>query len=977
MAASSSSSPVTWDKYSLSINGERLFVFAGEFHYLRLPVPELWLDVFQKLKANGFNAISVYFFWNYHSASEGIYDFESGAHNIQRLFDYAKETGIYIIARPGPYANGELSAGGFALWAANGLLGRERTSDSQYYNLWSPWMTEIGKIIAANQITEGGPVILVQHENELQETTHSANNTLVLYMEQILKVLADAGIVVPSTHNEKGMRSVSWSTDYENVGGAVNIYGLDSYPGGLSCTNPNAGFDLIRTYYQWFQNYSYTQPEFLPEFEGGYFTPWGDVFYDDCSSMLLPEYADVFYKNNIGSRITLQSLYMTYGGTNWGHIAAPVVYTSYDYNAPLRETREIRDKLKQTKLLGLFTRVSSDLLQTDMMGNGTGYTTGADIFTWALRNPETNAGFYVVAQEDSSSVTDVVFDLEVETSTGPVKISNIELSGRQSKIIATDYKVGDTTLLYCSTDILTYATLDVDVLVLYLNEGQTGTFVLARSSSGLKYIVYGNSTVTTSQSSHGTVYTYTQGKGVSAIKFSNGYLVYLLDKYTAWNFFAPSLVSSPIVKPDEHLFVIGPYLVREASIKDHTLELRGDNENTTSIEIYHGNPSISTITWNNKPLPTTRTAYGSLIGTIPGTEHISISLPKLTSWKSHNTIPEIDPNYDDSNWVVCDKKTTFNSIPPMSFPVLYSGDYGYHAGPKIYRGRFGNTNATGVNITAQNGYAAGWSAWLNGKYVGGEPGDPSMEATSAVLKFDSSNLKQDDTENVLTVLVDYTGHDEDNVRPTGAQNPRGLLGAVFQGPTSTDFTSWKIQGNAGGEKNIDPLRGPMNEGGLYGERLGWHLPGFKPSTESGWDDKSPSDGVHGASGRFYLTEFTFDLGANSHTLDVPIGIRLNASSTSGPAVVYVWLNGYKFAHYLPHIGPQTVFPFQPGILNIQGSDGRERTNTLAICIWAMTGQSVALDVVELVVYGKYVSSFNFGRDWRYLQPGWKDRSEYA
>ena len=126
----------------------------------------------------------------------------------------------------------------------------------------------------------------------------------------------------------------------------------------------------------------------------------------------------MFYKNNIGSRVTLQSLYMTYGGTNWGHIAAPVVYTSYDYDAPLRETREIRDKLKQTKLLGLFTRVSTDLLQTEMLGNGTGYTTGADIFTWALRNPETNAGFYVVAQDDSSSTTDVVFDLEVETSAG-------------------------------------------------------------------------------------------------------------------------------------------------------------------------------------------------------------------------------------------------------------------------------------------------------------------------------------------------------------------------------------------------------------------------------------------------------------------------------------------------------------------------------------------------------------------------------
>lgn len=49
---------VEWDSYSLIINNERIFIFGGEFHYLRLPVPELWLDVFQKLRANGFNAVS-------------------------------------------------------------------------------------------------------------------------------------------------------------------------------------------------------------------------------------------------------------------------------------------------------------------------------------------------------------------------------------------------------------------------------------------------------------------------------------------------------------------------------------------------------------------------------------------------------------------------------------------------------------------------------------------------------------------------------------------------------------------------------------------------------------------------------------------------------------------------------------------------------------------------------------------------------
>lgn len=164
-----------------------------------------------------------------------------------------------------------------------------------------------------------------QVENELQETVHEKNHTLVVYMEQLKKAYRDAGLVVPFMHNEKGMRSMSWSTDYQDVGGSVNLYGLDSYPGGQSCTNPNTGFRLVRNYHEWFANYSSTQPGFQPEFQAGWFSPWGGTFYDECPINSDPSFADVYYKNNVGQRVTLLNLYMGFGGTNWGHSAAPVV----------------------------------------------------------------------------------------------------------------------------------------------------------------------------------------------------------------------------------------------------------------------------------------------------------------------------------------------------------------------------------------------------------------------------------------------------------------------------------------------------------------------------------------------------------------------------------------------------------------------------------------------------------------------------
>lgn len=179
------------------------------------------------------NTVSIYFFWSYHSASKGTYDFTTPGKDIQYLFDAAKEAGLYVIARPGPYMNAETSGGGFALWTSDGSGGNYRTSDETYRKAWSEWIAEIGPIIAKNQITNGGPVILTQVENELTQSKYDPNNTLVIYMEQIKKAFKEAGLIVPTTHNEKGFRGKSWSTDYNNVGGAVDIYGLDSYAGGL------------------------------------------------------------------------------------------------------------------------------------------------------------------------------------------------------------------------------------------------------------------------------------------------------------------------------------------------------------------------------------------------------------------------------------------------------------------------------------------------------------------------------------------------------------------------------------------------------------------------------------------------------------------------------------------------------------------------------------------------------------------------
>jgi beta-galactosidase len=95
-----------------------------------LPVPSLWIDVFQKVKALGFNCVSFYVDWNLLEGKPGQYSAE-GIFALEPFFDAAKEAGIYLLARPGPYINAEASGGGFPGWLqrVNGTL---RTSDEAY-----------------------------------------------------------------------------------------------------------------------------------------------------------------------------------------------------------------------------------------------------------------------------------------------------------------------------------------------------------------------------------------------------------------------------------------------------------------------------------------------------------------------------------------------------------------------------------------------------------------------------------------------------------------------------------------------------------------------------------------------------------------------------------------------------------------------------------------------------------------------------
>ncbi|CAA9960047.1 beta-galactosidase B [Pyrenophora teres f. maculata] len=964
---------VQWDHYSFKVNGKRLFVFSGEIHYWRIPVYEVWEDLLEKIKAAGFTAFAFYGNWAYHSANNQTLDFESGAHDFSKLFEIAHRVGLYVITRPGPYVNAEANAGGFPLWLTTGAYGKLRDDDPRYLQALDPYFSKFSELTSKHLVTNGGNALVYQIENEYGEqwknrTKKIFNDVAARYMQALEDSARSNGIEIPLIHNDPNMNTKSWSKDYApGVVGNVDIAGLDSYPSCWSCnlaectgTNGKYVAYQVVNYYDHFKEVSPTQPSFFPEFQGGSYNPWGGPE-GGCPGDIGADFANLFYRNLISQRVTAVSLYMMFGGTNWGAIAAPVTATSYDYSSPISENREIGAKFHETKNLAMFTRVADDLTITDRLGNSSSYTTNSAVTASELRNPITKAAFYVTIHSVSSSSTTESFKLHVSTSVGNLTIpqhsGSIVLNGHQSKIISTDFAMGNKTLTYSTAEILTYALIDFNpVVVLSTGVGESVEFHVKGATKGSLASSGSTSNATFRVEAGGVTTNIERVYGMSVYQFDNGVKVVVADKPTAYLFWAPNLSNDPFAPVDQSVLVQGPYLVRATALDGDVLALKGDVKNSTTIEVFV-HETAHTLSWNGKKLETLRTPYGSLkahVSAFDGT----IPLPSLNDWKVNEGLPEKMPEYDDSGaaWVVANHTTTPNPTKPDTLPVLYVDEYGFHNSFHLFRGYF-EGSAKGAQLSVQGGLAFGWSAWLNGDLVGSWLGNTTLGVGNMTLSFANATVHANDT-NVLLIAQDNTGHDLRG----GATNPRGILRATLDG---ADFTSWKIAGEAGGEDiQLDPVRGPLAEGGLTAERLGWHLPGF---SDGNWASASPSTGFSGADIKFYRTTFPLDVPKD---VDASFAFILNAT---GPKTVRVQLfvNGYQYARFNPYVGNEIKFPIPPGILNYAGD------NVIGLSVWAQKDDGAKIDVQFVQEYA-VESSWSSRFDSEYLRPKWtEERLAYA
>ncbi|MES2337208.1 MAG: beta-galactosidase [Pseudomonadota bacterium] len=929
---------VSYDARSLMIDGKRTIIWSSEMHAFRLPSPDLWRDVLQKMKASGFNTVAFYFDWGFHSPKQGVYDF-SGIRDIDRLLTMAEEEGLYVMTRAGPYVNAELTRGGFPGWLVNQRV-RARTDDPEYLAAADEWLTKVNAIIARHQINGDGKgnrgnVILHQIENELALTTPAQRR----YMDHLYAKARADGITVPIFHNDQG-RNGYWvppgTTVPKTVEGPADLYAFDGYPGG-TCT---VGGKPTRSsaapdwgYYgtggaRGGASASPDTPGFLAEFGGGWFDYWGSNGGYECNAIQRGKrFQRVFYGTNLANGIGIQSFYMGFGGTSWGWLPAPVVFTSYDYGAAISETREVRPKAEELKQLGGLIQAVPDL--AGMIPAGPVQISSDRIQVYHNRNPETDARFLMVTHKPSNGTSADRFTVTADLPDGRYTLP-MQLNGFDAKWLVAGVNLGGQRLVYSTSELQTAVRQDGrDIALVYGRAGEAGETVLRYASAPKVTVLDGGATSAFANGDLKLSYTH---RGLTRVRITGGgrpdLLLLIGDEAEGAKFW----------KQGDAL-VRGPALLRRGVTKGGTLALTGDTRAAEPIEVWAPS-AIRALTWNGAKLATTRSTSGTLVGQLAGPAEIA--LPALTGWRTAAGSPETAPGFDDSAWAKIDNRS-YASITarPDGQPNMSMDAYGFHEGDVWYRGRFtGSADAQALRLYYGAGGSGMVQAFLDGRLIGQDElahGLP-RPITTGVANFALPDAARAPGEHVLSVMVRNNGHNWDLDSDDFHKEARGLVSASIEpaaGPSFAVPIAWRIQGRAGGEDITDPVRGVPNVGGQYGERMGWHLPGFD---DRAWKPATPA----AAGTTWYRTQFDLNVPKGQ---DATIGVAFGDTTKPRSAAQYrvlIFVNGWQMGQFIAHIGPQRVFPVPEGILNHRGR------NSIALAVTSDGAPGNTLEDVKLV-----------------------------
>jgi len=301
------------------VDGCRIQIFSGELHYFRVPRP-YWQDRLAKAKAMGLNTICTYMPWNLHEPRPGEFDFDGdgGMLDVAAFIRMAGEMGLWVMLRPGPYICAEWDFGGLPGWLLTDRDVRVRCSDKKYLAAVERYITRVGQELAPLTCGNGGPIGMVQVENEYGSFANDR-----AYLRRLRQLLTDAGL---------GTGTVYFTSD----GAQSDMLSAGTLEGTLVTANFGSKAEACLTTLRQFRPH---QPIMCGEFWCGWFDQWGKPRQGNDDPTVLDTDIRWMVENNASF-----SIYMFHGGTNFGFTAganhydsyAPTV-TGYDYWALLDE----------------------------------------------------------------------------------------------------------------------------------------------------------------------------------------------------------------------------------------------------------------------------------------------------------------------------------------------------------------------------------------------------------------------------------------------------------------------------------------------------------------------------------------------------------------------------------------------------------------------------------------------------------------
>jgi beta-galactosidase len=307
-------------------DGKPYQIISGSIHYPRVP-REYWRDRLRKARALGLNTVETYVFWNVHEPQPGVFDF-SGNKDIATFVRMAKEEGLNVILRPGPYVCAEWDAGGFPAWLFADDNIKVRTRDPLFLAAANRYLMRLGQELAPLQATHGGPIIAVQVENEYGTFGDDRE-----YMKEIRKMIVNAGFG----------DSILFTSD------TTQKMANDSLPDLLPTINFGQG-KAERSYAKRFLamlylastnwDFRFNQPQMTGEYWAGWWDGWGDDMHARTDPTIEAE--EVRWMLRQGYSI---NMYVIHGGTNFGFMNGAQrgadsylpIATTYDYDAALDE----------------------------------------------------------------------------------------------------------------------------------------------------------------------------------------------------------------------------------------------------------------------------------------------------------------------------------------------------------------------------------------------------------------------------------------------------------------------------------------------------------------------------------------------------------------------------------------------------------------------------------------------------------------